>query len=170
MPELLQDLGQRAAYVAKTAGLDKRHRLRGREKNPVFFPVLFSHLRVLSVQKSAGGLYLRIENKPVRTCEKAYFVQDDHFLLIICFSGKCISPTFAMPRRGMASLASVGLDGKTVALGLLSVSQHTSRLAIQKRRRVEPRHARTTSGQGPAKQGARSGGRTREFPPGIPEW
>jgi len=62
--------------------------------------------------------------------------------------GKCVSPTFAMPHRGMASLASVGLDGKTVALGLLSVSQHTFRLPFKKRRRVEPRHARTTSGQG----------------------
>jgi hypothetical protein len=37
-----------------------------------------------------------------------------------------------MPHRGMASLASVGLDGKTVALGLLSVSQHTFRLLLRK--------------------------------------
>ena len=52
---------------------------------------------------------------------------DDYLLSIICFGGKCVAPAFAMPHRGMASLASVGLDGKTVALGLLSVSQHTSR-------------------------------------------
>jgi hypothetical protein len=33
-----------------------------------------------------------------------------------------------MPHRGMASLASVGLAHTTVALGLLSVAHHTSRL------------------------------------------
>ena len=33
-----------------------------------------------------------------------------------------------MPHRGMTSLASVGLAHDTLALGLLSVSHHTSRL------------------------------------------
>ena len=34
------------------------------------------------------------------------------FLSLKRFVGKCVSPTFAMPRRGMASLANVGLDEK----------------------------------------------------------
>ena len=37
---------------------------------------------------------------------------------------------------------------KTVALGLLSVAQHTSRLTLKKGRRVETSHAGRTSGQG----------------------
>jgi len=44
------------------------------------------------------------------------------------FGGKYVSPTFAMPHRGIASLASVGLVFKTLALGLLSVASHTSHL------------------------------------------
>jgi hypothetical protein len=34
------------------------------------------------------------------------------FLSIIYSGEKCVPPTFAMPHRGMASLASVGLDEK----------------------------------------------------------
>ncbi|MFA5167477.1 MAG: hypothetical protein WC530_02965 [Candidatus Omnitrophota bacterium] len=34
------------------------------------------------------------------------------FPLVECSVGKCVSPALAMPHRGMASLASVGLDVK----------------------------------------------------------
>ena len=35
-----------------------------------------------------------------------------YFFLNNCSDGKCVAPTFAMPHRGMASLASVGLATK----------------------------------------------------------
>ena len=49
----------------------------------------------------------------------------------------------------MTSLASVGLVRKTLALGLLSVAHHTSRLrSIEEGTGIEMRHAGGTSGQG----------------------
>ena len=65
------------------------------------------------------------------------------------FAGKCVSPAFAMPLRGMASLASVGLAGKPWrSASLARLNTLPAFATYTKRRRVETRHAKTTSRQG----------------------
>ena len=121
------------------------------------------------------------------------------FLSLKRFVGKCVSPTFAMPHRGMAALASVGLVVKPWHSASLAWLNTLPASTVQeRRRRVEPRHASPNSYQfheveigailvtikeknerqawkderagTSRREGARTGGRTRESTPGIPEW
>ena len=54
-----------------------------------------------------------ISDLPAKSCKKkGHSLKTFIFLSIKYFVGKYVSPTFAMPHRGMALLASVGLDVK----------------------------------------------------------